>query len=121
MSESEITTAKAALAEMADAAQGAAEACAKLANLLRAAAVAVAATRRNYGHEDDQGRCRAYTSKRAKWAHVLPFGFDRNHRSASALCGIYPGLGGYWLGSGSQDEYDHLAVLPTCPRCEARA
>lgn len=34
-----------------------------------------------------------------------------------ALCGAEPGLGGDWLGTGYQHEYDRVAALPECKRC----
>lgn len=39
---------------------------------------------------------------------------------AAAICGASAGHGDYWLGTGTQDEYERAATLPECRRCAAR-
>lgn len=41
-------------------------------------------------------------------------------RYAKAFCGIQPGLGGYWFGTGRQEEYETVKQFPKCRRCLAR-
>jgi hypothetical protein len=38
----------------------------------------------------------------------------------SAACRTGPGFGSFWLGTGTQDEYEKAATLPRCRRCELR-
>ena len=57
---------------------------------------------------------RVYTSAAARVAHLRPDwrGGDR------VLCPAESRLLVGWLGTGSQEEYDRAAALPTCKRCE---
>jgi len=38
-------------------------------------------------------------------------------RSASTVCGIQAWTFDYWLGAGSQEEYEKVASLPNCRSC----
>lgn len=40
-----------------------------------------------------------------------------NVSDAAAVCGIYTLPASRWRGTGSQDEYDRLELLPECRRC----
>jgi hypothetical protein len=51
-----------------------------------------------------------------KTAHLLGV-LDSPNSVASAVCGIYPGMFGYWAGTGSQDEIEAVAEMPLCKRC----
>jgi hypothetical protein len=46
--------------------------------------------------------------------HALRYSSDH-----VAECGVGPGFGEDWLGTGRQSEYEKCAVLPACKRCLA--
>lgn len=50
-------------------------------------------------------------------AHLLT-GDTSPNSELPAACGVSPGVGGYWFGTGTQDEYDRAERLPTCQGCE---
>jgi hypothetical protein len=62
---------------------------------------------------------RRYTSRRAKVAHL----FDPIEHAglvSVALCGLWAWHEHLWRGTGSQDEYERAASLPTCKNCARR-
>jgi len=52
-----------------------------------------------------------------KVAHLLP-PYSSPNSYDSSHCGRSPEWLSYWLGTGSQREYDYVATLPTCKICE---
>ncbi len=58
---------------------------------------------------------RVYASNRAQKAHLV-----RHSGEPNALCGRYADWWGF-LGTGSQLEYEHAAILPTCADCQRKA
>jgi hypothetical protein len=44
--------------------------------------------------------------------HRFFYDFD-----CDAICGAAPSFGGYWYGTGCQEEYERAAKLPDCKSC----
>ena len=62
--------------------------------------------------------CTRVYSRHGKMAHLLRPGAGPSFGYPAALCRRQPRLFRSWLGTGSQDEYDQAASLPTCGKCE---
>lgn len=62
---------------------------------------------------------RRYTSPTASVAHLLsPFELSKFDHTPTALCGKWAWNASDWFGSGTQDEHDRAASLPTCKNCQ---
>jgi hypothetical protein len=61
---------------------------------------------------------RVYTSKQAQRAHLLPEYGQGPNSHTPALCGRTPSWFGYWMGTGSWAESEHVKALQLCRQCE---
>lgn len=57
--------------------------------------------------------------RRGHVAHAIE-DCDTELRYAPSYCGREPQLGGYWYGTGNQDEYEMAALLPKCYQCQGK-
>lgn len=60
--------------------------------------------------------------KYAAVKHALPIE-DQPYGNQAAICSVGPAWfapPNSWLGTGGQDEYEHLVSLPECKRCARR-
>lgn len=54
-------------------------------------------------------------------AHLMDESRSPNADLDDALCGVTPGLGAAWLGTGTQGEHERADSMRLCLRCEVQA